>query len=133
MSNWFLIIVVLHYDLTVMRSLIYNMNSWSINAWLRDNPGKFLSTARIAGIAEDGSKMTLEACSINSSTIGLAAYRNTPGYGTGMIVTENVLLVNTQIPYLSEEGSSISAESSAVPASPSPVFPQIKAIAGILA
>jgi hypothetical protein len=91
----------------------------------------YFSGVRVAGAAEDGSKITLYESSINSSAIGLAAYTNTPGYGPGTIIAENVQIVNTHIPYLVEKGSSISIGSSRVPASESLVFPQIKEIAGI--
>ena len=89
------------------------------------------STARVAGIAEDGSVLTLRNCSINASVIGLAAYKNIAGYGPGTVYAENVLIQNTQIPYLSEKGSSVNFGRAYAPATEFPVFPQIKSITGI--
>jgi hypothetical protein len=91
------------------------------------------STVRVAVAAEDGSEMTLNECTINASVIGLAAYRNTPGYGSGTIFAKNVLVLNTQTPYLSEKGSSVSIGNAIIPVSESNVLPQIENITGIFA
>jgi len=91
----------------------------------------YVSTSRVAGTAEDGSGLTLMDCNIDSGVIGLAAFKNTPGYGPGTIVAENVHIENMQIPYLSEKGSYINTGRFNVPASELQVFPQIKEIAGI--
>jgi hypothetical protein len=91
----------------------------------------YISNARVAGTAEDGSKMSLDGCSINSSIVGLAAYRNTPGYGPGTIVAENVQFVRTETPYLTEKESSIRiGKADALPGE-SQVFRKIKDITGI--
>ena len=91
----------------------------------------YFSGARVSGTAEDGSKITISDCGINSGVIGLAAYQNTPGYGPGTVVADNVQMVNTQTPYLSEKGSTITVGSSIVPVSKDQIVPQIREIAGI--
>ena len=92
-----------------------------------------ISLSQVAGIAEDGSEMTLNECRIHTSVIGLTAYRNTPGYGSGTIHAENVQILNTKTPFLSEKGSSVSIGNSIIPVSESDVLPQIGNITGIFA
>jgi hypothetical protein len=90
-----------------------------------------LSGARISGAAEDGSNLTMTDSRILSGIIGLAAYQNTPGYGPGTVIANNVQITDTRTPYLSEKGSIVMAGSSAVASSGNRIFPQISEIAGI--
>jgi len=94
----------------------------------------YFSTIRVSGVAEDGSTLVLNECGINGSIIGLAAYKNNPGYTPAVIIADNFVdITNTATPYLFETGSIIDLDGLDIPAPRTELYPMIKEITGISA